>query len=77
MDEADLPAPSFYKYPSHPQLIDAGIKPSALLALATTPAYINARNDATADIVLFVLTNVNAPEGDGCGAAARSVPAKG
>jgi hypothetical protein len=76
MNQAGLPVPSFYKYPSYPQLIDPGLDKNDVFNIATlVPAYINARNDATADIVLFVLSQVNEPSGEGCGAA-KGVPAR-
>jgi hypothetical protein len=75
-DEAGLPTPSFYKYPSYPQLFDPGLSKSAVFNLATiNPTYINARTSATADVVLFVLSQVNEPTAEGCGAA-RGFPAR-
>jgi hypothetical protein len=58
MNQAGLPVPSFYKYPSYPQLIDPGLD----------------KNDVF-NIVLFVLSQVNEPSGEGCGAA-KGVPAR-
>lgn len=43
--------------------------------ISLTPTYLAARNNAAADIVLFVLSDINAPDSKDCGGA-RGIPAR-
>lgn len=69
-EDAGLYAPEFVLYPSNPSLNDGLLTKNAALGIAFLPAYITARNDAVADLILIVLKNHDLVSGTAvCGAS--------